>query len=605
MAGEHGSAVSKSIDPRTMPGLGVWQIMFLRSSVRWLAMLVAVAWMAPAVARAELVSVTVEGATEEARGFTAVYNHAPGTPVWAVRGSLVRIYRVNAPAGTIRINAVLNPNRNLNDCSDDPAGCARIAQGPNSQQSLRLYAGGSTTTLRSAGPRPPDQPVEMEPYDFAYTADGIGERVVVLSTEPYAGVCSLTGTTCGKIEGFLVFLLRVSPRLETGLVRPFLVQGPPQYRRFQGPVQGLSPLTQVTSVLIDGVAMTPVQSSESPGSGQWNRYHIAAPLDPITPSDAIYPFGETTSVDSFLGCGTAGCGMGGVTLGLPAGLGPGLHRLTLQGSRWPNATYEHYTFYGGPLPTAPSPGEPEGSAELNAEEDFIVVDPKISVSPSQAEPGSTITVTGTGFAPESDIPVRFGVQCCGVREPLGTARTDVTGAFTLQATLPAAPFASVWSPSVPPGTTTAGAILANVGDAGFLLKYGLPPVDYSGAITFVKPGATPSTTTTTLPGGGAGPPDGLDPPECAATPLPARAVKKVDSADQTLAAVEQLIAEEAARKKIRKLIGKADTGLITARQLVNRAWRKGVIPESCAAPVIDFIEDLRARAQEARDSLKR
>jgi hypothetical protein len=130
-------------------------------------------------------------------------------------------------------------------------------------------------------------------------------------------------------------------------------------------------------------------------------------------------------------------------------------------------------------------------------------------------------------------------------------------------------------------------------------------VEYSGAITFVKPGATPSTTTTTLPGGGSGPPGRLDPPECGATPLPPRAVEKVDSADQTLDVVEQMIAEEAARKGIRKLIGKADAGLIKARRLVNRARKNGVIPESCAAPVIDFINDLRARAQEARDSLKR
>lgn len=121
----------------------------------------------------------------------------------------------------------------------------------------------------------------------------------------------------------------------------------------------------------------------------------------------------------------------------------------------------------------------------------------------------------------------------------------------------------------------------------------------------MKPGGTPSTTTTTLPGGGGGPPGGLDPPECAATPLPPRAVKKVDSADQTLDVVEQMITEEAARKKIQKLIGKADAGLIKARQLVNRARNKHFIPESCAAPVIDFINDLRARAQENRDSLKR
>jgi hypothetical protein len=34
---------------------------------------------------------------------------------------------------------------------------------------------------------------------------------------------------------------------------------------------------------------------------------------------------------------------------------------------------------------------------------FILVNPKTSVSPPQTEPASTIIVTGTGFAPESQI----------------------------------------------------------------------------------------------------------------------------------------------------------------------------------------------------------
>jgi hypothetical protein len=65
-----------------------------------------------------------------------------------------------------------------------------------------------------------------------------------------------------------------------------------------------------------------------------------------------------------------------------------------------------------------------------------------------------------------------------------------------------------------------------------------------------------------------------------------------------------MIVEAATRKAIRKVIGKADAALGKARQLVNRARKKGVIPESCASAAFDLIDDLRERAREARQSLK-
>ena len=575
-------------------------------------MLVAVAWMAPGVARAQLVTISVQGATEEARAFTTFYREPSSHEgYWTVAGSLVRTYRVNLPAGTVKINAVLHANTP-----------PRIAQGPMSQQSLRLHTAWSDTTLASAPPLPPNQPVEVS-YEFPYTADGFGERVVVFSTGSYAAWCAVSeAVPCATIEGFLVFLLRVSPELDISSVRPALVQGPPQYARFQFPVQGMSPLTEVTSVLIDGIPMTrvPESLSQSPGPAEWNRYYPT--IDPITPGEVIYPFGEPNSVDRFLGCGGGGCGMGGVTVGLPADLGTGLHLLTVEGSRWPDTIYN---FFGGLNPTIPAPGEPAGSAHLDAEEEFIVVDPKISVSPPQAEPGSTITVTGTGFAPENEIPVRFGVHCCSVREPLGTARTDVTGRFTLQATLPTAPFASIWSSSAPPGTTTAGAIMAMLGDAVFLQRYNLGPLEYSGAITFVKPGATPSTTTTTLPvacnpgdacddgdpctadactagvcthttvTGVAAvscgiPPTGLHPPVCMNEAPPKRAEKAFGKATTSL---ERAIGRP--RRAARRLVKKADKLLKRAQRAVDVAEVTGDLSPSCADGIGDVLDGMRSR----------
>jgi len=573
----------------------------LRSSIRWLAMLVAVAWMAPAAAPADdLVDISVLGATEEARAFATVYKNQAQTSEWTVIGSLVRIYRVHDRVGTVTINAVLAANTP-----------PRIAQGPTSQQSLRLHTAWSDTTLRSAGPVPPNQSAEVS-YDISYDTTGVGEQVVVFSTQSYAALCGLPTVdreppvACATIEGFLVFLLRDAPEIHLGYpVRPPLLQGNPRFFQFTFPVLGMSPLTDtdLMSVLIDGVPMKRVAStlSQSPGNAEWFPiYPGPDPLDPITPIEVVYPGDEPTNPDRFLFCGGGGCGPPDVRLGLPADLGTGLHSIAVKGSRWRDGAY---TFHRHLSTTAPWPSEPAGSAELDAEEEFITVDPKISVSPSQAEPGSTITVTGTGFAPANQIPVRFKIHCCGEPQLLGTVITDATGAFTLQATLPTAPFANVWSPSAPPGTTTGGAVRAFLGDAAFLQRYSLGPVEYSGEITFVKPGAT-STTTTTIPGGGAIAPGGLDVPACTQTPVPPKADKKFEKAASAVDDFEQLILEHAAKKKLKRVIGKAQGLLRGVRRLMNRAKNKGLVSEGCANAAFVVIDDLAAEAQSLRDDLQ-
>ena len=66
-----------------------------------------------------------------------------------------------------------------------------------------------------------------------------------------------------------------------------------------------------------------------------------------------------------------------------------------------------------------------------------------------------------------------------------------------------------------------------------------------------------------------------------------------------------MIAEAAARKAIRKVLGKVDGSLSKVRRLVKRAFTREVIPESCASAAIDLTEGLRDRAPETRQSLKR
>jgi hypothetical protein len=44
---------------------------------------------------------------------------------------------------------------------------------------------------------------------------------------------------------------------------------------------------------------------------------------------------------------------------------------------------------------------------------------------------------------------------------------------------------------------------------------------------------------------------------------------------------------------------------LKVRQLVKRAFKRDLIPESCASDAIDLIDGLRDRARDARQSLKR
>ena len=59
--------------------------------------------------------------------------------------------------------------------------------------------------------------------------------------------------------------------------------------------------------------------------------------------------------------------------------------------------------------------------------------PAVTVEPSTVEAGKTLTVTGTGFAPESEVTITLHSDPVEV----GTATTDADGAFTAEVTVPA------------------------------------------------------------------------------------------------------------------------------------------------------------------------
>jgi hypothetical protein len=234
----------------------------------------------------------------------------------------------------------------------------------------------------------------------------------------------------------------------------------------------------------------------------------------------------------------------------------------------------------------------------------------MQLTPTEAGPGQEITVTGSGFAPNSQVRFRAGLESYGRYAVIGTAQTDVTGSFEAHPTLP--PAGDAFFTDVIRFGAWGGSLQVDVDDAQFLADYfgGVPqyvssPMKYLPVATATTTTTIPTgVTTTTLPGGEPGDVGIDDTPACAAAPVPAKAVQKFDAADSGHAVVEQMIVEAAARKTIRKAIGKADAALGAARRLVNRARKKGVIPEGCAAEAFDLIDGLRKRAQEARQSLK-
>ena len=176
-----------------------------------IAGLVLVLCTLPGVTRAQpLVDVSVTGATEEGRGLLLLYKNQAQTPPWTVVSSLLRVYRLQQTAGMVTIRAVLNANS-----------APRVAQGPASQQQVRIHTTQGDVTLASAQGSP-DQDVQVE-----YTFTGTG--MFGLTTKFYAALCGLDEIGCGAMETRLLFI-DDTPHLQFGgNVRPRLFQGRPPY----------------------------------------------------------------------------------------------------------------------------------------------------------------------------------------------------------------------------------------------------------------------------------------------------------------------------------------------------------------------------------------
>ncbi len=552
------------------------------------------AWLAvPTAARGQFLTNHVTGAQLRASYFQATY--APGpTHSWpALQGHLLHLYRATIDEGTITIGATLAANT-----------APRVAHG--SMQTLSIkHTAGSIWADSHVGP--PGQQLDVEidlPWDKAPTIFGYP---LFLAYEVEVG--SLYAT-CGSVYGCtvkqtIVVLPKRAAIAIGGVERAIPTLLTRQTTFIDLGSAGISPFAEWESIALDGVAMTKVPFMTNyavPPAKQWYR-HPVRPGDVTQSGDPLPPTGlvvnsANESIERFLSCGGGGCGTHQARIGFGQGvLSTGLHTLTLHTRPYASGTYNYFQTQANV-----GAGLPDDTSELTTQ--FIIFGPQIQVTPTEAGPGQAIMVAGSGFAPNSKVRFTASIASSSRYAVIGTADTDVTGSFEATPTLP--PTGDVFFKDVVEYGPRTGAIQVDVDDEQFLDDYfqGIPQY-VSGQMTFV-PVATATTTTTlpttstTLPGGG-----GIDDtPSCSAVEVPEKAVQKFDSANQGLDVIEQMIVEAAARKSIRKAIGKVDTALGAVRRLVNRAKKKGIIPESCAAEAFGLIDGLRTRSREARQSLK-
>ena len=108
--------------------------------------------------------------------------------------------------------------------------------------------------------------------------------------------------------------------------------------------------------------------------------------------------------------------------------------------------------------------------------------PAVTVAPSSVEAGQRVTVTGTGFTPNSELTLSLHSEPVEV----GAATTDATGAFTAQVTVPSATEAgehTIVAESAIPGVRAAAPLTVTA-----------PPAPVPSADTSAAPNAQPSPT---------------------------------------------------------------------------------------------------------------
>ena len=529
-----------------------------------------------------------------AQYFPVLYKPPPGQ-LWGVDTNLVFVSRAIISKGTLEHTATLQSN-------DVP----RAAQGAGSVQTIVLRNTAGNTILASATGPPSETLVASYSVPWDKEATIFSYPLFLAFDVEVTGIpamCGTSGAGCTMRYTDIILPSRAAIAIEgVELPRPTLLLRGTRY--FDLKSAGLSPFAEWVSLGLDGTELTKIPFLDgygTPPARQWYRHPVRAG-DPTKSGDPLPPSGvevpSQNGIEAFLSCGGGGCGTHAARIGLGDGAIPtGLHTITLATQPYAGRSFK---FFG----ETASVGSGDAGDPALLSTSFILFGPLVEVEPAEAGPGQRIVVRGSGFAPNSQVRLAALLAGSSRNASLGSQPTDVTGGFTAERTLPSAGdpfFADVLARGPQPGY-----VRADVDDAQFLADYfgGLPQY-HDATVRFLPTAVGPvgSTTTTTLPGGGTTP-GGLDVPACTNTPVPAKAEAKFDKAAALVDDVEQLILEQAAKRKVKRLIGKAQGALQRARGLVNRAKKKGLVSAGCADTAFGVIDELASTAQALRDGLQ-
>ncbi|HSD58334.1 MAG TPA: PAN domain-containing protein, partial [Methanotrichaceae archaeon] len=299
-------------------------------------------------------------------------------------------------------------------------------------------------------------------------------------------------------------------------------------------VSGLSPFAEWISINLDGKPLSKAQWVPNP---EFGFYQDPPPLDPapgtwirrdpIDPTDL--PFSSdvgylNTDTGQFL---SSHFRSQSAYIGPPKDIETGIHEVTL--------TAKPYPLLGSSVGGINILGI-TGSEGRTLTAEFLLFGPKFNLSQQQVAPGETLTIDGSGFAPNSRVKIFAQVETSGrdipegeirpwikppanlpaepssreIREvELGSAATDSTGGFTQQVQVPPYDsdfFKDIWSvfKTVP----ARGSIRVKIDDLDFQSDYSstyVPEILYgvNESITYTPPGITtpPSPGVTALPPG--------------------------------------------------------------------------------------------------------
>lgn len=450
----------------------------------------------------------VNGATLEGKYLLGI---APG-PTWKVTAYRMAVYRADAETGDITVSAKL-----LKDSK------AAIDQ-PDRKMSVDI-----TGPFPSPGEFSDNRPWSQEPqvsatfkWDhglsdpkmrYAWIVYTIGNLKPSLGTLPIdikTDILILPKDVSMYITNGLFGYGKADPPL----VYPDNYPDNPAGGTVGIDVDGLSPFATWKTIELDGRPLTkvPCESAGNPGTGgikmpplgTWTKSDSTswagrcAPYECdcyyLSPTDLKFDietrtgFLENSQINSFIKSYTR---TQKAWISLPSDIKAGLHELTLTTEPYFGKTESNATFYGI-----------TGTEGRRLTAKFLLFGPRFTLDKSQASPGDTLTITGSGFAPVARVKIYAQTVAFSREVEIGSAITNSTGGFTQQVNIPSTDsdfFKDIWN-EYETGPEQ-GAIRVKIDDPNFQARYSSSYVSeiVNGVITpltYIKPvttSAMPST----------------------------------------------------------------------------------------------------------------